>query len=267
MEIGFFIFLFIIGACIGSFLCCQARRLHYGGTHRHKLHSKRSICMHCKKPLAWYDNIPLVSWSILRGKCRHCHHSIGIAESLSELLAAGSFLLLGSTINLTSSTILEWAIFILILIFTSVLIFLGIYDGLYGELPTIFLIIAIVIGCIVLALHTWQTVSLSKPISEFIINALIAILILGGTYLLLYLISKGRLVGDGDWLLATAMAIVLAHPLLALVALFLANFIACLVMLPTVKGNTKAKIHFGPFLVAGFVIAYSFSHFFITFML
>ena len=267
MEIVFRILLFVVGACIGSFLCCQARRLHHNLTHKTKLKSKRSLCLHCKKPLKWYDNLPLISWLSLKGKCRHCHHKIGLAEFLSELTTAIAFPLLSLIIDPATATPLAWIIFIAILIFTSTLIFLAIYDGLYGELPTICLITAIIFAIIILALQTWLTLSATPFTSSLISNPLLSILILGGLYLLLYLISKGKWVGDGDWLLATAIAIVLAHPLLALITLFLSNFIACLITLPLAKGNYKTKIHFGPFLVTAFIITYSFSPFFITLML
>lgn len=267
MEIVFRILLFVVGACIGSFLCCQARRLYHNTTHKTKLKSKRSICLHCKKPLKWHDNLPVFSWLVLKGKCRHCHRKIGLAEFLSELGTAVAFLLLSVTINPLTASPLAWTIFITVLLFASILIFLAIYDGLYGELPTACLIIAIIFSIIILSLQIWVTLSTAPFNYTLITIPLLSVLILGGLYLLLYLISKGKWVGDGDWLLATAIAIVLAHPFLALVTLFLSNFIACLITLPLVKGNHKAKIHFGPFLVIAFVITYSFSQFLITFML
>lgn len=267
MEIAFRIFLFLIGACIGSFLCCQARRLHYNLSHKHKLTATRSICLHCKKSLKWYDNLPIISWLFLKGKCRHCHHKIGFTEFLAELGTAISFPLLSTTTNLIGATPLEWSIFVSILVLTSFLIFLAIYDGLYGDLPSIFLYVSIVCGFMTASLKIWLALSTSPFKSEFIINPLLSVLILGGLYLLLYLLSKGRWVGDGDWLLATAIGLALGQPILALITLFLTNFTACLIMLPTVKGNTKAKIHLGPFLVLAFIITCSFSPIFISLML
>ena len=264
----FHVLSFIVGTCIGSFLCCQARRLHYNLAHkRAKLKSKRSICLRCKKPLKWHDNIPLLSWVMLRGKCRYCHHKIGIAEIISEIATAIAFLSLSFTVSITSVSPFEWLIFISVIVFTSVLVFLAIYDGLYGELPTLFLLIAIFIGFIIASLKIWSVLIISPFTPDLIVNPLLSVLVLGGLYLLLYLLSKGKWVGDGDWLLASAIALALGHPLLALIALFLANFVACLIMLPVAKGNHKAKIHFGPFLVIAFVITYILSPFFIMLML
>jgi leader peptidase (prepilin peptidase)/N-methyltransferase len=47
---------------------------------------ERSHCPHCKTPLRWYDNIPLFSWLLLRGRCRYCHASISVQYPLVELL-------------------------------------------------------------------------------------------------------------------------------------------------------------------------------------
>ena len=266
MEIIFRILIFIIGACIGSFLCCQARRLHYNLSHKKKLREKRSICLRCKKRLKWYDNIPIISWLFLKGKCRHCHRKIGITEFLAELGTATAFLLLSFSVDLLVHSPLEWAVFVATIVFASVLIFLAIYDGLYGELPTVFLILSIICAVVVFSLQTSVTLSNAHFTMSLIVNPLLSLLILGGLYLVLYLISKGKWVGDGDWMLATAIAIVLSHPFLALVTLFVANFTACLVMLPIAKGNPKAKIHFGPFLVIGFIIVYSLSSYLIMFI-
>ena len=257
MQIVFYVILFIVGACLGSFLCCQARRLHYNTTHKSKLRSSRSICLHCHKQLKWYDNLPIISWLALRGKCRFCRHSIGWAELLSELGLAIAFLLLGTCFDINTTSPLSWILFILTLVYTTIITFLAIYDGLYGELPTVFLIIAIIIACIILALNTTITLSTTPFSTNLIWQPVASVALLGGLYLLLYLISKGKWVGDGDWLLCVSIAIVLGHPWLALFVLFLSNFLACLVMLPTLKGNTRRRIHFGPFLVIAFVIVLS----------
>ena len=258
MANAFYIILFVVGACLGSFLCCQARRLHHNADRNaKKLTSKRSVCIHCHYQLRWYDNIPILSWLFLKGKCRKCHKPIGIAELLAELGTGIAFLALGTTFNPATTDILSWAVFIITLIFISIIGFLAIYDGLYGELPTPYLIIAIVIATIILVLRTCLHLQSNPFIIDLIWRPLSSIAILGGLYLTLYLVSKGKWVGDGDWLLATAIAIVLADPWPALLALFFANFVACLIMLPTVyrRHGKSHQIYFGPFLVIAFVLA------------
>ena len=261
MQIIFLILLFILGACFGSFLCCQVRRMHYRSTHKTKKLNPRSICPHCKVKLAWYDNIPIVSWLVLRGKCRKCHHKIGLAEILSEVLLALSFLALGTTIIVEAATVLDWLAFAVLIIFTIIIGFLAIYDGLYGELPTKFLIIAIVVALAALIIKEIALLQLAPFSPLLITKPLLSILILGGLYLALYLLSKGKWVGDGDWLLATALAIVLFEPWLALVMLCVANVLACLVMAPFMRGKSSHQIYFGPFMVIAFIITTALSQF------
>ena len=262
MQILFFILLFILGACFGSFLCCQARRLRLKATGKGKKPGSRSVCLHCGYQLKWYDNIPIFSWLFLRGKCRKCGKKIGLAEILSELGLGLAFLALGTTISPATTSILEWATFLATLVLTTILAFLAIYDGLYGELPTTYLTISIICAIILLCLKEWLTLSISPFSAENILAPLASVAILGGIYLLLYLFSKGKWVGDGDWLLGLALGFALASPWLSLITLFLANVLACLVMAPVVKKNKRKKIYFGPFMVVAFIITLTFADFF-----
>lgn len=77
----------VIGACVGSFLNVVIYRLPAGES----VVTPRSHCK-CGKPIAWYDNIPVFSWFILRGKCRHCGERFSIRYSLIELGTALVFL-------------------------------------------------------------------------------------------------------------------------------------------------------------------------------
>ena len=265
MQTAFLAMLFIIGACLGSFLCCQARRLHLKSAKpKSKSLGSRSVCLSCHHRLSWYENLPVISWLVLGGKCRHCRQRIGCAELLSEIGLGLSFLALGTTIDISIATPLIWASFFVLLLFMTVISFLAIYDGLYGELPTVILVLAIIIAIVRLVIQIIATLLTEPFLLSSITSPLLSVLILGGLYLLLYWASKGKWVGDGDWLLATAIAIVLAHPWLATNALFVANLTACLIMLPQVVGKKTHQIHFGPFLVVGFVIVYSAAGFFFS---
>lgn len=264
MQILFMILLFIIGSCLGSFLCCQARRLHLKSTLKgnHKKLGSRSVCLSCGYQLKWYDNIPLISWTLLRGKCRKCHKKIGCAEILSELGLGLAFLALGTTINVENTTLLIWATFIATLILVLFLGFLAIYDGLYGELPTKCLVVSIICAIAVLFLKEWLILLGSSFSLNIILDPIASVAILGGLYFVLYFISKGKWVGDGDWILGTTIGLALASPWLALLTLFIANVLACLVMAPAVKKSKNKKVHFGPFMVIAFVVALTFANFF-----
>lgn len=76
--------MFTIGATIGSFLNVVIARL----PEEESIVRPRSRCPKCKRQIAWYDNIPLLSWLILRARCRHCGESIAARYPLVELLMA-----------------------------------------------------------------------------------------------------------------------------------------------------------------------------------
>lgn len=260
MQVVFYILAFIIGACLGSFLCCQARRLRLKEEGKKSLGS-RSVCLHCRHKLKWYENLPLISWLIQRGRCRKCGQKIGIAEILSEILTG--LALLGITMSsfqtesaFFTTNIIAWAIFVIIVLLTLTLIFLAIYDGLYGELPCLCLTFSAICAIIIVSIRlwVWSSTYYTEIPWEPIINTLSAIFILGGIYLLLHLVSRGKWVGDGDWILGAVIAAALGSPWLAIVALFIANFSACLIMYPVVKKKKSHTIYFGPFLVFAFIL-------------
>ena len=262
MQVWFLIMMFIFGACMGSFLCCQVRRLHLRvSKEKHKEIGKRSICLECGYKLKWYDNLPIISWLMLKGKCRKCKKKIGILEIISEIAVGVALVLIGSTIDVATAGASEWLIMGVGLILVFFLAFLAIYDGQYGELPVVYLAMSIICAGILLIIKDCNIANGSGFAWEMVWQPLLAVLILGGLYLVLYLVSKGKWVGDGDWLLGVAIGLALGTPWLALVTLFLANTIACVVMLPIVKGKRGVKIYFGPFMVVAFVIVYSFADF------
>jgi leader peptidase (prepilin peptidase)/N-methyltransferase len=75
---------FILSLCWGSFLNVIAHRIAFNK----KIFTKRSICPHCHNIINWYDNIPLISFIFLYGKCRHCKKSISILYPVIELSTA-----------------------------------------------------------------------------------------------------------------------------------------------------------------------------------
>ncbi len=78
----------IIGICLGSFLNGLAHR----AVAEKKLFSSRSVCSDCGTRIAWYDLIPIVSWFILRGKCRNCERKIPFKYVVVELfVGVGSY--------------------------------------------------------------------------------------------------------------------------------------------------------------------------------
>ena len=79
----------ILGLLLGSFLNVAIHRL----PRRESLVTPRSHCPSCGETIRWYDNIPVLSWALLRGRCRHCHASISWRYPAVELATALWFLL------------------------------------------------------------------------------------------------------------------------------------------------------------------------------
>ena len=245
-----------LGAAMGSFLACQAWRLRYKDTGKAKLGS-RSVCLSCKKQLKWYDNIPILSWLILGGCCRYCKKKIGVMEILAEVLMALAFFGITMMLFPASAYMIDYVIFGVTLLLVMVMGFLAIYDGKWGELPSFALAIALVLAAAIFGLKIW-TAGFSVPM---LLNTLGAVGVLGGTYLVLYLVSHGEWVGNGDWILGVIIGLVLGEAFLALVVLCLSNCLGLVVMYPTVKKSKNKKIYFGPFLVIVFVVVLMFAKF------
>lgn len=261
------VMMFVLGAVFGSFACCQAWRWRYHVVNKKDL-GQWSVCMHCKKRIKWYDNIPIVSWLLLGGKCRNCHKSIGIADFLSEISLAVAFLMMSwayllpilSQWNRLSAQpellAVEIAIFVVTLILLVVLMVLAVYDAKWGELPTVLLLLAVIIGAIVCVLKVKEVqITDESGVLQALMSMLIGVVILAGTCFVIYKASKERLMGGGDWILALSLALALSDWWLALWTIFLANLLGDLIALPgAMKKKGRHVVHFGPFLVAAFVI-------------
>lgn len=104
LSLYFSTIVFVFGACIGSFLNVVIYRLPAGKS----VVTPRSQCS-CGEPIAWYDNIPIFSWFILRGRCRHCRQSFSIRYPLVELGTACLFL--GFWHQATPAVSIAWMIF------------------------------------------------------------------------------------------------------------------------------------------------------------
>ena len=77
----------LLGACVGSFLNVVAWRL----PRQESIVRPRSHCPRCGTTLAWFENLPVLSWLVLRGRCRHCGAAISGRYPAVELLCSGLF--------------------------------------------------------------------------------------------------------------------------------------------------------------------------------
>lgn len=266
LEVLILVMMFVLGAVFGSFACCQAWRWRYKAEKKQDL-GQWSVCLHCKKRIKWYDNIPVISWLVLRGKCRNCHAKIGIGDFLSEISMAIAFLMLSwaylipmlDNWNVLAQNPLflaaQMGVFVLILIMLVVLMVLAVYDARWGELLVVLLVLAIVFGLAIFVLKMCIIdLSDNGNLLSGLLSAVGGIVILSGTCFVIYKASKERLMGGGDWILALALALALADWWLALWTIFLANLLGDIIALPGAIKTRNTKVYFGPFLVAAFVI-------------
>ena len=97
---------FVLGLAVGSFLNVCILRL----PHDQSLIRPPSSCPHCKQPILWRDNIPVLSWLLLRGRCRWCRNRISLQYPLIELAVGamwlGSVLAWGFTLHAVSGAVL-----------------------------------------------------------------------------------------------------------------------------------------------------------------
>lgn len=220
-----------------------------------KVSKDHSRCLSCGYELKWYDLIPVVSWLALRGKCRECRKPIGRMEILLEVGVAaffvGSFLLWPTALE----GWLQIAAFVTWLAAGVALAILFAYDAKWYLLPDGINFTLAGLGLVYATLVVLQS---PTPLSA-IGMALGSVGILSGLYLAIYLVSRGNWIGFGDIKLGLGLGLLLADWRAAFIALFLANFIGCLIVIPlmiTKKLTRTSRVPFGPLLILGMIISF-----------
>lgn len=228
-------FSFLLGSCFGSF----ANVLIYRMPANESILG-RSRCKACKNLIPWYQNIPLISYFILRGKCKNCAASFSIRYPLVEFIMASLFALLIYQYDVTWTS-LEY----LILIFGLVTVSFIDYDHMI--LPDEFTLGGLVIGLIGAALN---------PDRSFL-EALLGVLFGGGilwlvAYIYFIFTSRDGL-GGGDIKLLAWLGALLgwkAIPFIILISSILGSIVGLILSRKTEDG-LKTMIPFGPFLALG----------------
>mgnify|MGYP000025161803 CR=1 FL=1 len=154
--------IFTIGCVVGSFLNVLGLRL----LREEEFISKPSYCYQCEAPLKWFDNIPLLSWLLLGGKCRNCKAAVHWQYPVIELLTGGSFFIILGYFGLTLQSIL------LLLLFCNLIVVLitDFREQLIFDLNSMPLI---PLGLIYVCAQAWVPVHSFNDITATLIPALI----------------------------------------------------------------------------------------------
>lgn len=250
--------IFVFGLVIGSFLNVLIYRLP-----QNKSLFGRSFCPNCQKKISWQDNIPLVSYFLLGGKCRKCHSPISWYYPLVELATGVLFVLtfwgflkenLQFTIYPSASLRASNFQFVLsiiyhLIIFSS-LIVVFFTDLKYGIIPDKVVFTATIITFIFL-ISQYPNLLISNFLSGIGASAFLG---------LLFLITRGRGMGLGDVKLAFLMGLFLGFPKIipAFYLAFLTGAAVSLILILAGKKRFGQTISFGPFLVLGTILVFFF---------
>ncbi len=239
---------FVFGACIGSFLNVCIWRIPRGES----LISPPSRCPKCGHPLSWYENIPMISWLFLMGRCRSCKAPITARYFIVELMTA----LLFSMLFIKAYTFAEpLTILPAYFLMASLAITTAFIDCELRIIPNETTYTGMIAGLLFAGLfpETWQvstwTGSLALSAAAFAVSGgFMALAALAGKF-----IFKREALGWGDVKYIAAVGACLGVPA-AFFAVFAGSLIGAVAgLLIALKKGRRRPIAFGPFLAAGAV--------------
>lgn len=234
-----YFFVFVFGLIFGSFISAISWRIPRNVS----FVKGRSMCPKCASQIAWFDNIPVLSFLILGGKCRHCKNSISFRYPVIELATALGFVAIFH--NFIMSKIGIFALIIYLLMFI-LLLTIFVIDLEHQIIPDPLTFIGIAVYFLYL-LFSNQPAILASLFSGLI----------GATFLLtIYLVTKGRGMGLGDVKFAILGGLIVGINLLPLWLLlsFIIGAISGIILIFVGKAKMQTKIAFGPFLVLSIAI-------------
>lgn len=247
--IMFYLFLFFFGTAVGSFLNVLIDRLP-----KEQKITGRSYCDHCHHQLAWYDLIPIVSFFLLKGRCRYCGKKISWQYPVVEFITGIIFLLIYYEFSELTSLLIYWGLIsCLIVIFVSDLKYQLISDYvlwaffIFSFIYRVFYVVEKKIGV---------SFEIIKQFQNDIFFSLISSLIVSLPIFLIYFLSKEKAMGLGDVYLVAIIGFLLGWQkgFLALYIGILLGGLTGLLLIIFKKNKLKSKIAFGPFLVIGTVV-------------
>jgi len=270
-----YIFIFVLGTCIGSFINVVIDRV----PKNKKLVNSRSNCPFCKKTLSFRDLLPLISFISLKGKCRYCKKSIDptlpLVELLTGMIFVSVFAFNGNIFNLNFLGWVEKLYYLVILcllvaiffmdlkyrIIEDKLVMVGIFTWVSYTLISKFLILystyldlrSDLFGVYLIKAGFLNNL-VSREAKSVLLTLISAVLLLLFFYFLV-VITKGRGMGGGDVKFSFLMGLILGFPKIipAFFISFLTGALVGLILILIGKKTIKQTIPFGPFLVMGTV--------------
>lgn len=233
------ILVIIYGLLIGSFLNVLIYRI----PREESIAFPGSHCPECDHKLRWYDNIPVVSYMMLKGKCRYCGTRISAQYPLIETINAIVYVVL--------YIFFGWSIdFVAFALIASVLIAIAGIDLKEQIIPDSLVLSVLVIE----VLHKTLNYFISG-VYPSLADSLLGLVVAGGIFLLIVLLSKGGM-GGGDVTLIGALGFVLGVKgiLLTIFFSFILGAIISIFLLASGLKTRKDPIPFGPFIILGFFI-------------
>lgn len=264
MNVIFYIGVFMFGCAAGSFINVCIYRLPQGKS----LVKPGSFCPSCNTPIAWYDNIPLVSFLLLRGKCRSCGENISLRYPAVELLTG--LLMLWTVYDCLqdgrSLFILGVYVYLTLGLITVTFIDIA-HEIIPDEISLVGIPVALLLSLLIPALHRdvpffYKLIENGPAWVNSGISSLAGIVIGGGTLWFIGAVAgfllKKEAMGFGDVKLM-AMVGGLTGWLRMLMAFFLACAFGSIVGIVIMLRTKNRRIPFGPFLAAGtfLVLLYS----------
>ena len=231
--------LVLLGLAVGSFLNVCIHRL----PRSQSLNSPPSRCPSCEYRLRWVDNIPVLSYALLGGRCRKCRTRISIRYPLVELITMALFVLHG--------VVFGWSALLLPrLVFACAMVVLFAIDLEHQLLPNVITLPGIVVGLIA-----------STVLPPGIIEALIGVVIGGGVLWLIgeayYRYSGHEGMGGGDVKMLAMIGAFLGWKLVLVTLVFssVAGSLIGLLVIAFRKGGMKYALPYGTFLALGALVS------------
>ena len=256
-KILFSILVFVLGASFASFAGVVAYRLPKSLS----VIKPNSYCTSCQKPIKIYDNIPIISWILVKGKCRYCNAKIGTFPFLIEIFGGLGFMLSYFVYgdNLANLPIL---VALMLMIFLFIII-----AAIDYETHDIYNITLIIFGIIALFISIYKIIVFNKNPWFYILGEIIGFAFFGIIKLVSKIILKKDALGSGDvYLVGIAGMLLGVFPLL--ISIIIATLIGSIIEIIKIKINKselESEIAFAPYLLLGIGIMAIYGEIFMNF--